>query len=222
VGSESKIYCLHNRQQIHVTLQRAHTSLMDILSTVHFYTCSRWNYSPFRDLSKSDLECQWHMGPRWLEFDDFVRDSNVREKIIEKEFTAQSVCKLCICLNGIIVSYQVHLVLSRGKTLGSKWLKMDIWKPLKWPIFHNQDHQILGVWVWKVQYLSPNLLRPPEPTWYLDPLNLALLGPCLIPHSPKIRGLTYPLGKFYANFWNILEGSPGMSLGLLIYVRFCG
>jgi hypothetical protein len=34
--------------------------------------------------------------------------------------------KLCICLDGIIVSYQVHLVSSRGKTLGSKWPKMDI------------------------------------------------------------------------------------------------
>jgi hypothetical protein len=26
--------------------------------------------------------------------------------------------------------------------------------------------------------------------------------------------LTYPLGKFYANIWNILEGNPGVSLGL--------
>jgi hypothetical protein len=51
---------------------------MDILSTVHFYTCSRQNYLQFRDLSKSDLECQWHM-PRCLEFDDFVHNSNARD-----------------------------------------------------------------------------------------------------------------------------------------------
>jgi hypothetical protein len=31
----------------------------------------------------------------------------------------------------------------------------------------------------------------------LDPPNLALLGPCLIPRSPKIGGLTYPLGKIF-------------------------
>src|ERR1700733_5306132 len=49
---------------------------MDILSTVHFYTCLRQNYSQFRDPSKSDLECQWHMGLRCLEFDDFVFNSN--------------------------------------------------------------------------------------------------------------------------------------------------
>jgi hypothetical protein len=48
---------------------------------------------------------------------------------------------------------------------------------------------------------------------YFD-LKLALLGPCPIQCSPKIGGLTYPPGKFYANFWNISEGSPDMSLGL--------
>ena len=35
---------------------------------------------------------------------------------------------------------------------------------------------------------------------YLNPPNLALLGPGPIPRSPKIGGLTYPLGEFMQIF----------------------
>jgi len=61
-----------------------------------------------------------------------------------------------------------------------------------------------GGWDRNVRYLSTEF-RASGADMYGTLIRTLPFGSCLIPNSPKVGGLTYPLVKFYANFWNISE-----------------
>jgi hypothetical protein len=74
---------------------------------------------------------------------------------------------------------------------GPRHIPMELW---------YRDHRILGVWDRKVRYLSLNLGPPEQTCMVLRPTKFCPFQSMSDPNSPKVGGLTYPLGKFYTNF----------------------